>query len=100
MHPVQMMCPCFVPVHFVSLCLASISSLNVNTMATDIFVSWETSLPYIKLFEISQSINGDTTSVMTTDQAMLELKDLNPSTNVWISIQPITSCGPVGSAIR
>ena len=68
-------------------------------MATDIFVSWETLLPYVKLFEVSYSINGDTTAVITTNQAMFELTDLSPNTNVRISIQPITACGPVGSAI-
>ena len=68
-------------------------------MATNIFVYWETSLPYIKLFQICYSINGDTTSLMTTNQTMFELTDLSPNTNVQISIQPITACGPVGSAI-
>ena len=57
------------------------------------------SLPYIKLFEICHSVNGDITTVITTDEAMFELADLNPDTNVQISIQPITTCGPVGSAI-
>ena len=99
MHPAQIICYNSNPVQFFSICLESITSLSINTMATDILVSWETSLPYIKLFEISYSINGETTSLMTTNQPMLHLTDLSPNTNVRISIQPITACGPVGSAI-
>ena len=51
------------------------------------------------MFEISYSINGDATSVITTNQTVFELTDLSPNTNVQITIQPITACGPVGTAI-
>ena len=86
------------PAHFF-LFLASINILSINTTTTDIYISWETSLPYVMLFEISHTIIGDTTSVITTDQAVFKLEELSPNTNVQITIQPITACGPVGTAI-
>ena len=98
MNPVQIISCSSDSVNF-SNCLDSITSLSINTMETNIFLSWETSLPFIKLFEISFSINGDTNYLTTTNQATLQLTDLSPNTNVRIGIQPITACGPVGSAI-
>ena len=104
MHPAQMMCPMlilsmYLHVRLFFICPASITSFSIHTTEANIFVSWETLLPYVKLFEISHSINGDTTKVITTNQAMFEVTDLSPDTNIRISIQPITACGPVGSAL-
>ena len=102
MHPAQMMCPILVLpmyLHLFFICPASITSFTIHTTETNIFVSWETLLPYVKLFKISHSINGDTTKGITTNEARFELTDLSPDTNIRIRIHPITACGPVGSAI-